>query len=354
MSYKTYSLDELKQAVSKYTPVTILESASGAVVLTQYGARLLGLFPAATQKNTLWVNQSLDDVFAGESWRIGGERLWVAPERDFFYENPRDFDGFHVPAGIDPGNYTRAAETAFQNSFSLLNLATNDVFDNTLARRSFALVNDPYAANLAYAGVSITDSIEVQSEGARFCAWSLAQVYCGGPATIGTAFFPIKKGASVLSYFDPIPANRSDVRQGYARFKIDSAAIYKLAIAPEDILWDNPCKAVYVSPFPQGGQWFAVIKRTSDMPRSQGDCLDAAKRDPDSAKGAIQSYNNAPGPEDDSIFGEIELQLSAGVKHGKKTISKATHELLAYCGSKGEILELAKTALGAGETPAVY
>ena len=287
---------------------------------------------------------------------MGGERLWIAPERNFYYENPRDFEGFHVPAGMDPGNYEGSDDLTYVNTYTLMDLKSNQLAEGTTMQRSFAPCDDPYGTGLAFAGTTIRDSITVPGAELDFCAWSLAQIYTCGAANPGTVLFPIKEQGQILNYFDPIPAGRAEVKQGYGRFRIDAADIYKMGIAPEDMLFDNECKSVYVSPYPGVDRWFCVIKRSNDMPRSQQECVDYPKSNPEGTKGATQAYNNGPdfplGP--DFPFGEIEMQLAKGVRTGDTTVSSGEHQLLAYAGAKEEILKLAATALGTRDMPEVY
>jgi hypothetical protein len=355
MSSKAYTFEHLNSAVARHTAVTVKKTRSGSAIFTEYGARLLGLFPDKSLPNVLWNPEKIGESVAEKKWGIGGERLWISPERNFYYENPRDFEGHHVPPGMDPGRYVTTGALKYRNSFSVFDYVKNQAYDDCSAERMFAMIDDPYKTKLDYAGVRIVDSMIIGVPHFPMCCWSLGMVYTCGTERPGTAFFPIKKGATFLSYFNKIPAHRAEPLVDYVRFRIDASEIYKLAIAPEDIDTANPCKAVYVSPYPSGKKWFCVIKRSTDLPRNQKECVDPAKGNPEGPKGAIQSYNSGPKPgEVYWPFGEIELQLSKGVTKGKSTVSKATHELLSYAGEKDEILALAQKALRIGSTPEIY
>ncbi len=358
MSHAALSYNEISTIAKKYSSVVVKESATGRVLFTEYGGRLLGMWPRGDGHNPLWVNPDLQRCMSGGQWMTGGERLWIAPERNFFYENPRDFEGFHVPAEIDPGEYKTTGELRFESVFSLLDYHTNEAIDGSVMRRAFSVIDDPYATSLAYVGVRIDDSITVPGDSAQFCGWSLAQIYTCGPEAPGTAFFPARTASRLVSYFNSIPPDRAEVVENHARFKIDSNDIYKLAIRPEDMLFDNSCKAVYVTAAPDGASWMCLIKRTNDMPRSQSECVDVARDNPDGPRGAIQAYNNGPGfslsEQGIPAFGEIELQLSKAVAKDQEMVSAAAHELLAYEGSKGAILELAQKALNLGALPKLY
>lgn len=354
--YPTFSCKQLQSTVEPHTAVDIETTESGAILATEQGARLLGLFPVADLPNVLWVHEEVGRLMGEGQWMVGGERQWIAPERGFYYENPRDFAGFHVPADIDPSNYLRTADMSYESQFSLLDLWTNEVYDDCLARRSFKPISDPYNTGLAYAGARISDSIQVHSTSLAFCSWTVSMVYTCGSAARGTALFPIRPKGQLISYFDPIPADRADIPGTYARFLIDGEAVYKLAIAPEDIAFENRCKGVYISPYPCLDTWFCVVKRGDDLPRTQADCVDQARGNPDGHRGAIQSYNNGSRDAgvEDCPFGEIELQQSRGISNGIHSTSAGTHELLAYAGSMEEMLDVAKAALMLDKRPRIY
>ncbi len=361
MFYRTFSFQELKVITERYTNIIVKKNENGVMLFTQQGARLLGMFPDSEGDNVLWVNRDVENFIPKHYALVGGERLWISPERNFYYENPRDFAGYRIPHEIDPGEYECLEgddSIVFANSFSLLEYDQNKLFDNSLEKRSFSLVPDPYNTDLPYIGVSITDEISVNDSSIEMCAWSLAQVYTGGPESPGTALFPITGNCEPISYFDPIPPDRVDVCNGYVRFKIDGSFSNKLGIRPEDCNLDIPCKALYLSKTPSdNATWFCVIKRSNDVPHSQEECVDTAMSDPAGPKGAVQAFNTDHGSKEElSAFpcGELGLQLSRGIVEDNRTVSKGTHELLGYTGSKDEMLELAQSVLRIEETPKLY
>ncbi len=361
MAFITTTLNTLRAVTERYTKTIVKEYGNGLLLFTERGGRLLGMFPYGEGDNALWVNENLDECLLGHSAHIGGERLWISPERNFYYENPRDFEGYRIPSEIDPGEYTckKDAETIlFQNNFSLLEYDRNMLFDNSVERRSFSVIADPYNTGHPYVGVSITDEVDVNDTEIVMCAWSLTQVYTCGPESPGIALFPVKPGCNLISYFDQIPDDRAEVLENVARFKIDGSFSIKLGIRPEDVPLDNPCKAVYLSRTGSNkATWFCVIKRSNDIPRTQDECVDMAKNDPNGPKGAVQAFNTDHGSKEEMIAypcGELGLQLKKGVAEGDKTVSRATHELLSYCGSREEMFELAGNALQIQSLPEVY
>ena len=360
MRNRNFTFEQLKSIVGKYTDVIVKETKSGKLLFSQHGARLLGMYPEGKGDNALWVNEDLEKTLEEHHAMVGGERLWISPERNFYYENPRDFEGYHFPWEIDPGEYKYIkSKTAiiYKNPFSLLEYDQNKLFDNSVKKRGFKLINDPYKTKLPYTGVSITDSITVNDTEIEMCAWSITQVDTCGPELPGTALFPVKPDCKYISYFDHITPDRIDIFEHYAKFKIDGRYSCKLGIRPEDIHFDNPCKALYLTPtHSDQSVWSCVIKRSNDIPQSQDDCVDMAKSDPEGPKGAVQAFNTDHGTIEPVALpcGELGLQLTKGIVKDGKTVSKATHELLAYTGSKNELLELAKTALQIDEIPKLF
>lgn len=360
MRNRIFSFEQLTSIVEKYTDVIVRETGSGKLLFSQHGARLLGMYPDAKGDNVLWVNEDLEKTLEEHHAMVGGERLWISPERNFYYENPRDFEGYHFPWEIDPGEYKyigSKTDIIYKNTFSLLEYDQNKLFDNSMEKRSFKIIKDPYKTSLPYAGVSITDSITVNNTEIEMCAWSITQVDTCGPEAPGTALFPVKPNCQYISYFDHITPDRIDIFQQYARFKIDGRYSCKLGLPPEDIRLDNPCKAVYLSStHSDPSVWSCVIKKSNDIPATQNECVDMAKSNPEGPKGAVQAFNTDHGTiEPETLLcGELGLQLTKGAVKDRKTISKGKHELLGYLGSKDEMLELAKTALQLDETPELF
>lgn len=354
MSYKNYSIKEITDSVQDHTGTIIKETTTGALVFTEFGARLIGLFPSRDEPNTLWVATDIQNRIKNHSWITGGERLWIAPQRDFFFEKPLTFDGFVVSEEIDPGKFRHQGVLSYQNIFSLTDYRRNQIYNKSIAKRAFSIINDPYGSDLPFAGVKISEHLTIPASFIDICPWSITQVTTCGPSQPGTALFPTKKGSSLMKYFGTTEADCSTVDKGYARFKIDSQKACKQAVRPEDIVWENPAKVVYLSKYPESSTWFCLVKRSDDLPRNQSECVDVTPEDPEGEKGATQVYNNTYDPADYQPYGEIELQLKKGVTLNGLTKSDANHELLGYTGTRDELLKLAQQILQIDELPVIY
>ena len=341
MPHSNIARKELQSILNKTTRSHTGECEKGIFVASEFGGRILGLYPNPDGANALWVNPDLADTITAKSWKMGGERLWLSPERDYSYLKPQTFEEFFIQPEYDPGNFEKTGET-FENHFSLKNYITGETYTGCTGKRTITPLTDPYNTGLAYAGAQINEEYTIGQAGLAICCWSLSQLYIHGANNPATALFPVKTGVRPLHYFSPIPADRIATNEGYICFRLDSNHICKLAIRPEDTVTDNRCKALLIGPTPDTKTWYLAAKCTDNLPLSQADCVDPAKSDPQGEKGCVQSYNHGPeGVAKELYFGEIELQFAKGKTVGAQTVANGSHDLIAYCGSKGEMVELA-------------
>jgi hypothetical protein len=358
MPYTAFTFEELAAFLPDGDALIRHDGPRGRILISVHGCRLIGLFPGDIGCNLLWVHSNVAHNIAERQWLTGGERLWIAPERSFYFENPRDFEGYHVPAGLDPGEYIRTGELSFANTFPLLNYANNDTYDSCVSERTFIPLDDPYRTGLGFAGMRIRDTIRLPMPRIEMSVWSVTQVYTCGRAAPGTVVLPAAVQAPVaLPYIGSI-SNQRLVHDsgGYIRLLIDGTEMYAVALRPEESPADNPCKIIYLSPAPFSDRWCCILKRSSDTPRIQDGCVDASQANPEGLRGAIQAFSSGPGYLEDEFlpFGEIGLQMEKGRTIDGETISSGTHELLGYVGSRAEMLEVARLAIGKEKTPSVF
>jgi len=155
------------------------------------------------------------------------------------------------------------------------------------------------------------------------------------------------------NYFRNIPRDRLEIGSNYVAFKLDVAAIYKLAIRPEDIDFTRPAKIGYVLKIPNSDEFGFLVKISDDIPKSQEDCFDVARDNPNSEVGVIQTYNSESPNLTDLNFGEIELQLNQFETIDNASLGKAKHQIFGYIGSKEEIMKVVEKYLGL-EHPILY
>ena len=327
---------ELASTLSRYSRVAVLERGEARVVVFERGGRILGIF--VNDANVLWVNPCLDEVLATGGWNVGGLRLWISPERNFYYEEPERFEGWRCPSTLDPAAYkiirVGRREVALEGKLSALDRMRGWRFAAAV-RRDVMLVEENR--------LLIRDSMVADYPG-EVNLWALAQVK---PGRHGTVLVPVRRGAKPIHYFDPIPPERLVLASDHVALRIDGERVYKLGVRPEDLPAEGEAVVAYVAELEQG-TWGMVCMRTHDAPRSQEECLDVAKADPEGPKGAVQSYNS--GPEAGlGKFGEIELQFRPAVEVGGRKVSTVEYEVAFIAGSRDEVMEAVKLETGIKE-----
>lgn len=314
-------LEELKGLVSRYSTAALMERGETRALVVERGARLLGLYVRGT--NVLWVNPSLEGVLEKSGWNVGGLRLWISPERSFFYENPDRFEGWFCPATLDPGSF----RIAYAGPTRVVLKGVMEATDRFTGWRLHAKVRREFIL-VAKDRMIVRDSV-IASYPGDFNLWALAQVE---PGLRGAAIVPVKEGGQPIHYFGPIPPDRLIASKDHVSFRIDGSFVCKLGVRPEDLPTEGYAAIAHVSEREEG-TWTLLLARTHDAPRWQEECLDPAKADPAGPRGCVQSYNSGPeaGPE---RFGEIELHFRPAVEINGRKVSTAEYELIFEVGSR--------------------
>lgn len=343
----------------------------GTAMLSQRGARILGLFPGDDDDvlNALWTHERIGDVVWGavRDWvaegmgSIGGERLWISPERNWYYLRPITFEGWFCPRGMDPGEYERIAEPdceiAYRNTFQLEDMITGETFELATMTRRFQGLENPLSGDLAsrlgYAGVRKTDSIDLPEATANTVLnlWTLALVDPTPADGVATIVVPVKPGAQPVDYFGGLTDDRLVTCDDHVAFKIDGKSVGKLGIRPEDIDLEQGARIGAFLPSASEDRLLLVIQRSNDVPRTQDECFDVAKADPDGPKGVVQAYNSGPGNDPAAphpVFGEAEIQLARATPpfDGEGLAARATSDLMAFEGPRDDVLAAGCSLLG--------
>lgn len=344
-----YHKNDILSEIEDATNIAQLDFDEASIVISEYGGRLLGMFPKKNCYNLLWLAPNIKEIIKNRDWNIGGERYWISPERDFFYKNPESWEEWFCPNGLDPANYKIEAKSddfcTVSSKISLANQRTKEQYDGEITRK-FSNIKEPYSTGVNYCGIEILENCTLNRANLKVNGWTLTQIISGGPYNPGTVLIPTNPNPKPLSYFRKIPQDRLTIGETYVAFKIDVYGIYKLAIRPEDIDYNRQAKIGYVLDIPETEDWGLLIKISDNMPKSQKDCFDISRDHPDAEIGVIQSYNSESPDELVLNFGEIELQLNHFETEGDISHGKATHQLFAYIGSKNEILEVIDKYLG--------
>ena len=330
---------------------------NSSVLISDYGGRVLGLFPRNDFYNLLWINPNITENIKSRSWDIGGDRYWLGPEKSFFYEKPESWEGWHCQAGLDPANYEILAENekscTISSPIAIKNYVSNVIFRGEITRQ-FKLIKEPIKTGIAdYCGIEYIDDCVIFNPKIEANGWSLTCVISGGLENPGTVIIPTKPDSKPLSYFKIIPNDRITRAQDHVSFKIDVDDIYKLAIRPEDIDFSRKSKIGYLIKIPNSEEFGFIVKMSDDVPKTQEECFDISRDHPNSEIGVIQSYNSESPNKPALQFGEIELQLNPLKTIDNASHGKATHQLCSYIGTKDEILAVIEKYLGVSE-PFIY
>lgn len=331
--------EKLLSDLEGLTKTVALETDVGSAIVTEYGARVLGVF-VGDRQNPFWVSKNLQAVISGGEWNIGGNRLWVSPERRFYYRRPEGFEDWLCQSSLDPGGWSIASSSVksvnLDREAELEDFASQTRFHISFSRH-ISIRGESIRKGLEHVGLRVRDAMAARGEvknGVNL--WSLTQVR-PGEGRSGTVIVPTRRGAKPVHYFGKIPGDRLRVSSNHVSFKIDGAAICKLGIAPEDIPQPGCSRILYYVEHGKN-EVFLISMRTMMAPVSQEECLDVAKADPDGPKGCVQSYNSGP----DLCFGEIELHFKPAVRAKDLHVSYADYDIEVFAGKRGEVLRFLK------------
>jgi len=349
---------ELTEILEGNTPYFVLKGRDdGSLVLMQRGGRLIGAFPREGSENALRTHPELEAILNNEEWNVGGDRLWISPERDFFYKDAERFEHWFCPKALDPGNYELAYSNrnavTLRNVFDLSNMRTGETYKDVCVTRTMSYLPNPYASDhrlekaldsVSYVGMKSVEEVLVKGnhDRLRINPWMITQVNPGSPENPGRAIVPTKSGVQPIHYVGKIPDDRLKVYEDHVSFNIDGEATYKLGIRPEDLPMEREAIIGYLVDIDEvNRESLLLIRRSKNVPRNQSECLDITKANPNGPMGSVQFYNSGLGLR----LGEVELQLSPLERGDQGYYQGARADLLIFQGPRNKILEVAKIVL---------
>ncbi len=343
-----YTLEVLENAIENITELVELKSGEATAIISEYGGRLLALFPRSDCYNLLWINSDPRRVITTRNRAIGGDRYWISPERDYFYKDPENWAEWDCPKSLDPANYeilaSSNASCTLSSQIYVFNHRTKQGIQGQITRQ-FQIIKEPYETGVSYCGVEFLDDCVLYRPNLKINGWSLATIISGGQKNPGTVLIPTNSNPKPISYFRTIPEDRLKVGENYVAYKIDVDDIYKLAIRPEDIDFSRPAKIGYVLKIPNSEDYGFLVKLSDDIPRTQDECFDIARDHSDAEIGVIQSYNSESSEKPILKYGEIELQLNQFETIDNASHGKAKHQIMSYIGEKKEIISVVQKYL---------
>ena len=191
----------------------------GSFVVTPHGARILGLFTHDRAENLYFLNPEeltsphAHKYLAGEHV-LGGDRVWLAPERGLFFKGDTLEDGVVTQSSIDPGHWTVAALSP--TSIRLVNEFQATYFHEPgstvrgIVERSIRAIPNPFAYTPAFmptgvhfAGYEISSTFQLTEspkDALHFGLWFLIQLVVPNG---GYLYAPTSGKTVITDYYEP-------------------------------------------------------------------------------------------------------------------------------------------------------
>ncbi len=328
--------------------------AGGQLLVTPRGARVLGLFPDAAGENTYFVNPELLDAahakpyLAGEHV-LGGDRVWIAPERGLFFRGDQLADGVTTQASIDPGAWRIAALSArsirFVNDFTATFFRIPGSIVRGRVERSIRAIPSPFAhfpdavgglKDCAFAGYEVASRFELlesPEDPLYFGLWFLIQLVV--PAG-GYLYAPTAGRTVITDYYEPTGADYVTVTDTHVRFKLDSIDRHKIGIRKTEALG----RVGFLSnPLPDG-RTTLIIRNFLNDPSAH--YADVPLHTPGGTQDSIQSYNHYSGP---TGFGELEFHTPGVNRAMPEPVVTDTNQVWAFSGPRTTLARIAAKLL---------
>jgi hypothetical protein len=169
-------------------------------------------------ESAFWVADRPDD------WNVGGDRLWLGPERDWFLAST-DLADHVVPQEIDPGRWTAEladGHAVFSADVDLTHRRTGDITKVRVHR-----VVDLLAAEPDHVTYRTTTTVDV-ANGRPVSAWSIVQVPDGGVLDIA-----LSGPLTYRDYLDPIDPARVIDHGDRAALRLTGERMFKIGLPPD-------------------------------------------------------------------------------------------------------------------------
>jgi hypothetical protein len=239
------SSEELSDLISRLTEArdehAMLSIGDDAVVVVSAGTgRLFGPFfggedPIGWMPPAFGSEGGLERLRESADWNVGGERLWLSPELEYFVADRHDFwNTYAVPPSIDPGAHHLSKSEAGLRLTSQLTLAsarTGAGQDVEIAR---TITPEPAPADLppTVRAVRYSEEITIDSaaDGPPVVPWIVRQVQLEGRVLV-----PARPGARARSIVGPLPHDAKVATiEGFA-FSLAEGHMFKVAFPAREI-----------------------------------------------------------------------------------------------------------------------
>ncbi len=339
--------------IAGYPLIELKGKEGGCVFVLPYGARVLGIFTASSNRNCFWVNPELSEAdraekfFKSSGWKnSGGDRTWVSPEIDLFIRDPKDaLNTYEVPESVDPGNYSveeNGEMVYLTNRGELFNHRLNKKCEIELNKTVRAVKNPlRYEAKfeaicrkvkfIGYEQETILKIVSLSDNRIRLGIWNLMQVPAGGEILI-----PTLCQCSPRDYFEKTGPQHLQVSPNLIRFVVDGKGRHKIGVKAMSLTG----RIGYLSPSGKN-EWFLIVRNFVANP--SGDYIDTPWDDREDVGYAVQCYDD-----DGSLgdFGEMEYHTPAiGAETGGSEYTDCS-QVWAFSGEEKAIREISSWLLG--------
>jgi hypothetical protein len=218
------------------------QTGAGVIRLLPGRGRLLGIKMGGHE--ALWAPSE-----SPAPWNLGGERLWIGPERAWFWQQTDkvDFSQYRVPPALNPDHWkvleTTPSHAAAQTGIAL-QCAHSDGACELQIRRTWDLLTPDHPQDRSIRLRTATRmEILGGTHGQAVDLWSLIQIPPGGEIMMASPGISCPR-----NHFDPCPPGEFDARDGHFRLRIGGNAVFKIGLSPQH----SSGKIIYSRPVAQG------------------------------------------------------------------------------------------------------
>lgn len=350
MPTQTDYITLLETVQAPYHIIALADDAT--LIVTQRGARVIGIFPSAASENLLWTNPAAFaspsnwQTFTGAgNWNLGGERIWIAPEIQYNVQDRADFWGtLRVPPTIDPAEYAlvtaeNSAHLSAQMTLNAYNLAHGRQTLSIQRRIAPAMNPLPPMPDVHYCGYQQQVTLQVQDLSLPTEVWNLVQVPAGGELII-----PCGVNIEASDYFGSVPPDARAVHHDgvpHLRLQLDGKRQYKVGYQSRSVTG----RMGYLRQTSEGHAAL-LVRAFFNNPSNP-----YAEEPPDAighGGHSIHVYNDGGEFGGDTSFGEMECTGTPLNVHNPlpNQTSHDTFVLWVYTGKTAAVHEVARRLLG--------
>lgn len=353
-SHVTYK-DILARLSEQNIHYEILESDDGGrFIVIARGGRIFGPFFNENSEDILWTNgvwKSQDEfecfLKGQNSWNLGGDRIWPAPEFPFFTKERNCFnDTYIVQKGIDPASYTVHRDS--YGNVKVDGILNGELYESKYREKSIRMSRTVYPSGnplryLSKATMYLNDvrfagyEQEIAAENLKpgdemeLEVWNLTQINPDGVLSI-----PYYGDFEYIDQYEPTGSDIIKIDDTHSELHIDSKDDHKISIRAAGITG----RASYLNRL-DGDEWYLFVKNYMNDPGA--DYVSEAWKTQGRNGSSLHIYIDGG---EKGGFAEFE---NSGVPFGGKTGRQRTLDRIGqwfFFGSREKMVEIRKVLTG--------